>query len=197
MTTVSRVTGSMVYYTVRIVDSTQPAKELFSAPDWSRVRDIEGKETMVNKPLSFPLAPGKTWDIHYTEQHPNKQFRVEEWTHKYMVVGFKPVDVPAERFNALKIESEGQWTAELLWLWPPCWNGICVPQGTASLPGNWQEKMSHPPTCCRSSELRRSRPRRCMTPTANSRAVAADPAAGVRAERFDYGDVSAETRLAC
>jgi hypothetical protein len=112
-TTVERITSSAVYYTVKTIESTQPPKELYSALDWSRIRDIEGKETVVNKPLSFPLTPGKSWEVRYTEPHPNKQFRSEEWVHQYTVVGYEPVEVPAGKFNALKIEAEGRWTAEL------------------------------------------------------------------------------------
>ena len=93
--------------------STQPEKELFSGVDWSRARDIGGKETVVNRPLAFPLNAGKTWEIHYTEEHPNKQHRSEEWNNKYSVVGYEPVEVPAGKFNALKIEAEGHWTAVL------------------------------------------------------------------------------------
>jgi hypothetical protein len=108
---VSRVTSATIYFTVKATGSTQPAKELFAGVDWSRVRDIDGKETVVNKPLAFPLATGKTWEVRYTEAHPNKQFRSEEWAHKYTVVGFEAVEVPAGKFNALKIEAEGRWTA--------------------------------------------------------------------------------------
>ena len=112
-TTVSRVTSSTIYYTVKPSGSTQPEKELFAGLDWSRAHDIDGKETVVNKPLSFPLTAGKAWEIHYTEQHPNKTFRTEDWVHKYTVVGYESVEVPAGKFNALKIEAEGHWTAEL------------------------------------------------------------------------------------
>ncbi len=112
-TAVSRVTASTIYYTVKATGSTQPAKELFAGVDWSRVRDIDGKETVVTKPLAFPLSTGKTWEVKYTEAHPNKQFRSEEWQHKYTVVGLEPVEVPAGKFNALKIEAEGRWTAVL------------------------------------------------------------------------------------
>lgn len=112
-TTVSRVTSSAIYYTVKANGSTQPAKELFAGVDWSRMRDIDGKETVVNRPLSFPVTTGKAWEIHYTEQHPNKTFKSEEWVHKYTVVGYESVEVPAGKFNALKIEAEGRWTAEL------------------------------------------------------------------------------------
>jgi hypothetical protein len=77
-TTVSRVTSSTIYYTVKASGSTQPPKELFAGLDWSRARDIDGKETVVNKPFSFPLTMGKAWEVHYTEPHPNKAHRSEE-----------------------------------------------------------------------------------------------------------------------
>jgi hypothetical protein len=112
-TAVTRVTGSAIYYTVKASGSNQPAKELFAGLDWSRVRDIDGKETVINRPLSFPLTAGKTWDLHYTEPHPNKTFKSEEWSSKYSVIGYETVEVPAGKFNALKIEAEGHWTAEL------------------------------------------------------------------------------------
>jgi hypothetical protein len=113
-TTVSRVTTSTIYYTLKVSGSTQPEKELFAGADWSRSRDVNGKEAVVNKPLSFPLTPGKTWELHYTEQQPNnKAHRSEEFDTKYTVVGYEAVEVPAGKFNALKIEAEGHWTAEL------------------------------------------------------------------------------------
>ena len=112
-TTVSRVTSSSIYFTVKPSGSTQPEKELFAGTDWSRVRDIDGKETVINRPLSFPLSAGKAWEVHYTEQHPNKTFKSEEWNNKYTVVGYESIEVPAGKFKALKIEAEGRWTAEL------------------------------------------------------------------------------------
>jgi hypothetical protein len=112
-TTVTRVTPSSIYYTLKASGSTQPPKELFAGLDWSRVRDVNGKETTVNRPLSFPLTVGKTWDLQYTEPHPNKNFRSEEWSIKYTVVGLETVEVPAGKYNALKIEAEGRWTADL------------------------------------------------------------------------------------
>ncbi len=68
---------------------------------------------MVNRPLSFPLNTGKAWEVRYAEPHPNKMFRSEEWDNKYTVIGYETVEVPAGKFNALKIEAEGRWTAEL------------------------------------------------------------------------------------
>jgi hypothetical protein len=111
---VSRVSSSSIYFTVQPSGSTQPPKELFGGLDWSRARDIGGAETVVNKPLSFPLVVGKTWKVEYTEDHPsNKLHKSEKWTEQFNVVGYESVDVPAGKFDALKIECEGHWTAEL------------------------------------------------------------------------------------
>jgi len=111
--TVSRVTSSSIYFATKPTGSSQAPRESFSGLDWSRVRDVDGKETVVNRPLQFPLAVGKAWDLEYTEQHPNKKFKSEQWQHKYKVVGIETVTVPAGKFEAIKIEEEGHWTAEL------------------------------------------------------------------------------------
>jgi hypothetical protein len=110
--TVSHATASTIYYTEKQADSTQPAKERVSGVDWSRMRDVNGKETIVNKPFSFPLMVGKTWEIQYTEQHPNSGHRSERWDHKFTVTGFETIEVAAGKFNALKVEEEGHWSAE-------------------------------------------------------------------------------------
>jgi hypothetical protein len=109
---VSRATSSTIYFAQKQADSTQAVKEAFSGADWSRIRDINGKETVVNKPLSFPLSAGKKWEVQYTEQHPNKLHKFEQFDSKYSVIGYEQIEVPAGKFNALKIEVEGNWVAE-------------------------------------------------------------------------------------
>lgn len=111
--TVSHVTSSSIYYSSKQSGSTQAATEVFAGADWSRSRDVNGKETVVNKPLSFPLTAGKTWEVQYTEQHPNKAHRFEQLNTKYTVVGFETVEVPAGKFKAIKVEAEGRWNAEI------------------------------------------------------------------------------------
>lgn len=110
---VTRVTSSLIYVTAHRVGSTQPPKEAFQNLDWARLRDVNGQETVVNRPLAFPLAAGKTWELHYTEQHPNKAFKSEQIAQTYRVVAIEPIEVPAGTFTAFKIEAEGHWTAEL------------------------------------------------------------------------------------
>lgn len=109
----TRSTGSHIYYTTRTSGSTQPQRDLVAGAFWSRVRNVNGKETLVNKPLSFPLYPDKTWEVHYSEQHPNKTIKTEEWLAKYTVIGNEAVEVGAGKFDAIKIEAEGTWVAEL------------------------------------------------------------------------------------
>lgn len=111
---VTRVTSSSIYVTVHQDGSTQAPKELFFGSDWSRARDVDGQETVVNKPLSFPLTVGKAWKLEYTDEHPsNNQHKSEKWTEQFTVIGYEQVEVPAGKFQALKIECEGHWTAEI------------------------------------------------------------------------------------
>lgn len=111
--TVSRVTTASIYYTSKQSGSTLTPRERFCAADWSRVRDVNGKETTVNRPLAFPLEVGKTWEVRYSEQHPNKVHKLEQWNSKFTVVGYETIEVPAGKFKALKVEAEGQWSAEM------------------------------------------------------------------------------------
>lgn len=110
---VTRSTLSSIYYTIKQSGSNQPVRELIAGSDWSRLRNLDGVETVVNKPLAFPLGLGKTWDLQYKEMHPNKARKFEEWANKFQVIGYESVDVPAGKFDALKIESEGRWNAEI------------------------------------------------------------------------------------
>ena len=111
--TVSRVTSTSIYYTSKQLGSTLPEKEFIRNLDWSRIRDVNGKQTVVNRPLNFPLEVGKTWQIQYTELNPNKFFRSQSWDSHYKVVGYETVEVPAGKFKACKIEAEGTWTGEI------------------------------------------------------------------------------------
>jgi hypothetical protein len=111
--TVTRATATSIYYTTHEAGSSQAARDMVGGIDWSRVRNVNGKETVVNQPMAFPLAAGKTWTIEYHEDHPNKAHRFEEWKTVYTVIGTEKVTVPAGTFDAIKIEAEGHWRAEL------------------------------------------------------------------------------------
>jgi len=111
--TVVRVTSSSIYLSVQQKGAPTAPSETITALDWSRVRNVDGKETIVNQPLAFPLQQGKAWDINYTEHNPNKVHTLEQWKNHYKVVGYESVEVAAGKFNAIKIEAEGDWIAEI------------------------------------------------------------------------------------
>ncbi|MFL9892690.1 hypothetical protein [Paraburkholderia sp. RL17-381-BIF-C] len=111
--TVLRATSSHIYYASKPSGSTQAANELIAGADWSRERSVNGTEMVVNRPLAFPLSPGKTWSIDYAEQHPNKMHALEKWRTQYRVVDTEAVEVPAGKFQAIKVEAEGDWTAQI------------------------------------------------------------------------------------
>ncbi|MCC8394957.1 hypothetical protein LJ656_20390 [Paraburkholderia sp. MMS20-SJTR3] len=111
--TVLRATSSHIYYESKIAGSTQPPRELIAGVDWSRERSVNGTETVVNRPFAFPLSAGKSWSVDYTEQHPNKVFASTKWSSQYRVVGTESIEVPAGKFDAIKIESEGDWHGQV------------------------------------------------------------------------------------
>lgn len=82
--------------------------------DWTVRRSVNGKETIVLQPLSFPLEIGKSWTVKYEEANPSPQKLREIDVHNYRVIGWEDVSVPAGKFHALKIESKGSWTADLM-----------------------------------------------------------------------------------
>jgi len=111
--TVERASKAGILLSTREVGSNQAANEQLVNPDWSRSRSVNGKDTVVNRPLAFPLEPNKAWVIDYTEDHPNRAHKSERFQSPYSVVGWEDVTVPAGTFKALKIEADGSWTAEI------------------------------------------------------------------------------------
>lgn len=110
---VIRAGVASILLAVRESGSIQPPKEQLVGSDWSRFRNINGEEKVVNKPFDFPLKDGKSWQTEYIEEHPNKEHKSEKFHTDYTVVGWEDVDVPAGHFKAIKIEAEGKWKAEL------------------------------------------------------------------------------------
>jgi hypothetical protein len=76
--------------------------------DWSTRRRFNGVDEVFTKRFSFPMSPGKTWEIQL-------QLPYDRTHHRYEVVGWEKVAVPAGIFDALRIEDRGQgvWQHEL------------------------------------------------------------------------------------
>lgn len=111
--TVRRVEANEIVVAVTHPDSDLPPVERMLPADWSRERSVNGHQTVVNRPLAFPLSIGKAWRVEYTEDHPNRQHTSERFVQPYKVTGWEDVTVPAGTFHALKIESEGEWFAAI------------------------------------------------------------------------------------
>jgi hypothetical protein len=109
---VSRVTPSRIYYSVAQVGLARPPLELMAAHDWSVSKSVNGKETIVARPLDFPLKTGKDWKVELEEKENlgSESFRSRGSNLLYQVVGMENIDVPAGKFKAWKIEAEGNWT---------------------------------------------------------------------------------------
>jgi len=109
--TIERVQGNGMLVEENQEGSTQAPTEKLVGVDWSRSRDVNGTQTVVNRPLAFPMKPGKKWTIEYTELNPNQRHSSETMHCDYVVTGWEDVQVPAGSFKALKVECDGQWSA--------------------------------------------------------------------------------------
>ena len=112
--TVTRVTSSTIFLDVHQTESKLPPKEIFVGLDWSLMQDFNGIQTITSQPLNFPLYVGKSWNLNLTNPRQVQNIQSVTNTIKYVIIGYEKVSVPAGDFNALKIEAEGQWTADLI-----------------------------------------------------------------------------------
>lgn len=111
--TVTRVSPSSILVATKPSGSNQAPREIMTAKDWSSSRSVDDIESVVYKPLSFPLSIGKSWDLKYTLPHPVPAIKYSKYDIKYTVGDVEAVDVPGGKFKAIKIEGEGRWSDEL------------------------------------------------------------------------------------
>ena len=110
---VTRAGATTIAVSSKPVGSTMPATDHLTGADWSRSRSINGHDTLINRPMAFPLSVGKSWQVEYTEDHPNRAHSSERFKTGYKVTGWEDVTVPAGVFHALKIEADGEWFAAI------------------------------------------------------------------------------------
>ncbi len=82
--------------------------------DWSQRRIIDGVQTTTGRPLSFPLAVGKTWTSSYTDPTRHCLQASAEHHETYKVAGWEDVTTPAGVFHTLKIEAEDKIKAQFV-----------------------------------------------------------------------------------
>ena len=111
--TVLRASPSGIEISTHPVGSTMPPVERLTGLDWSRVRSVDGREQVVNRPLDFPMHVGESWVVDYGEAQPSRQHSSEHFRSVYRVVGWQEISVPAGLFRALKVEADGTWSAVL------------------------------------------------------------------------------------
>jgi hypothetical protein len=98
---------------VKPAGSPRAAVETMFKPDWSKFRGVNGVETVTLRPLSFPLALGKSWTLSYVENNPNPQHVRETVDVVYKVSGWEDVTTPAGAFKTLRIEGKWSWIADI------------------------------------------------------------------------------------
>lgn len=112
--TVVRADGDDLLVSSKPIGSAGAPKQRMYHADWSAFRGVNGAETVVSRPLAFPLTAGKTWKVEYTELNPSPTHAREQYDIPYKVVGWEDVETPAGKFKALKIEAKGTWVADVM-----------------------------------------------------------------------------------
>jgi hypothetical protein len=111
---VVRSEGDDLLVAAKPAGSSQAPRQTMYKSDWSRFRGINGVETIVMRPLSFPLSVGKSWSVEYTEINPDAAHSKEQFTIPFKAVAWEDVETPAGKFKALKIVANGNWVADVV-----------------------------------------------------------------------------------
>ena len=120
ITTVIRSEGHAIGVESHVAGTAGPGRETLLEPDWTRKRSIDGRQTVVSHPFSFPLSPGKSWAIAFTESAPaDRRHSSEHVAMTYRVAGWDEITVPAGTFRALRVDGDGTWMVELASNAPP------------------------------------------------------------------------------
>lgn len=111
--TVVRANEMGVLLATKESGSTLAPREKLVPVDWSYVRNVNGEDKIVKKPLKFPLSPGKSWKLEYVNDLPGKLHKNIQHTISYKASGWEEVEIPAGRFKAIRIEAQGTWKGEV------------------------------------------------------------------------------------
>jgi len=108
---IKRVSATTMLISVAPLGFDTTPREFLVGRDWTRFRNVNGSDTVVNHVVDFPLSVGKHWDVEYSEDNPSPS-NSHEWRRlTYTVTGWETVETPAGKFQTLKIEAEGSWKA--------------------------------------------------------------------------------------
>jgi hypothetical protein len=108
---VASVKGRMLVLAEKQPNTPIPARSREFGTDWSLWHEHDGNRILINQPFAFPISPGKTWAVDYTEENPNLAHRQERFHLAYTATGWEDVTTPGGIFHALKIECRGEWHA--------------------------------------------------------------------------------------
>jgi hypothetical protein len=102
---VESVDGDTMIVGVKPDGSPMNFQDVLMGTDWSKRRNIEGKDVVTARPFAFPLSVGKTWSADYADTTPHGNTLSAKFHVDYHVAGWEDVTTPAGAFHALKIEA--------------------------------------------------------------------------------------------
>ncbi len=113
MNVIDRVSSDEMLLGVKPDGSPRALEDHRVGLDLSQKLLVNGSEAVTTRPLSFPLALGRTWTADWTDPRVQGQQISAHFHKNYKVVGWEDVTVPAGTFHALKIEGKGYADGEI------------------------------------------------------------------------------------
>lgn len=106
---VQRVSSESIFLGIRPAGSDKSFRDIVVGRDWSLRRAFNGKEAVTYKPADFPLTPNKSWRVQYEDPSPAPGVKLAAQDFTCKAIGLQAIEVPAGKFQAVKVECEGQW----------------------------------------------------------------------------------------
>jgi hypothetical protein len=109
---IERVDADSMVVGIKVDGSPVDFQDHVVGLDWSQRRMVDGQQTATTRPLSFPLAIGKTWASDYVDPDRHGLETSAEHHKTYKVVGWEDVTTPAGTFHALRIDGDDKVKAQ-------------------------------------------------------------------------------------
>lgn len=107
VTTIDRVDADKVIVGLKLDGAPQAPQEHIVGLDWSLRLLIDDEQKTTARPFVFPMKVGDTWTADWTDPRRQGAQVSAHFRQTYRAVGWEDVTVPAGKFHALKIESDG------------------------------------------------------------------------------------------
>lgn len=105
--TITRLEGDTMAVNIKRDGAPGAGIDVMCGIDWSKRHLVDGESQTTTRPYDFPLRPGKSWSIDYTDATRRGNQLNAHIRRTYTVAGWQDITVPAGTFHVVKIVAKG------------------------------------------------------------------------------------------